>query len=261
MNRLLFAWRSLRRDLRAGELTLLALAIAIAVGALAAVGLFAERMRVALGQEARQILGADLVLSSDRMPAAELDAQARQAGLQLTRTVVFPSMVGAGQTLRLSSVKAVGEGYPLRGQVMLSAADGATVAATAIPAPGSVWLDDALMATLALKPGDFVTLGESKLRVQAGIALEPDRGASFVNFSPRVMLRLDDLAATGLVQPASRVTWRLLVAGDPLAVARFQSSLKIERGQRIETLQAGRPELRTTLDRAEQFLALVALLT
>ena len=261
MNRLLFAWHSLRRDLRAGELTLLALAIAIAVGALAAVGLFSERMRVALGQEARQILGADLVLSSDRMPAAALDAQAREAGLQLTRTVVFPSMVGAGQTLRLSSVKAVGEGYPLRGQVMLSVASGATVAATAIPAPGSVWLDDALMATLALKPGDFVTLGESKLRVEAGIALEPDRGASFVNFSPRVMLRLDDLAATGLVQPASRVTWRLLVAGDPKAVTRFQSSLKIERGQRIETLEAGRPELRTTLDRAEHFLALVALLT
>ena len=261
MNRLLFAWHSLRRDLRAGELTLLALAIAIAVGALAAVGLFSERMRVALGQEARQILGADLVLSSDRMPAAALDAQAREAGLQLTRTVVFPSMVGAGQTLRLSSVKAVGEGYPLRGQVMLSVASGATVAATAIPAPGSVWLDDALMATLALKPGDFVTLGESKLRVEAGIALEPDRGASFVNFSPRVMLRLDDLAATGLVQPASRVTWRLLVAGDPKAVTRFKSSLKIERGQRIESLEAGRPELRTTLDRAEQFLALVALLT
>ena len=117
------------------------------------------------------------------------------------------------------------------------------------------------MATLAVKPGDTVTLGSSKLRVEAGIAFEPDRGASFVNFSPRVMLRLDELDATGLVQPASRVTWRLLVAGDSGAVDRFQSGLTLQRGQRIETLQAGRPELRTTLDRAEQFLALVALLT
>ena len=240
------------------------MAIAIAVGALAAVGLFSERMRVALGQEARQILGADLVLSSDRMPAAELDAQARDAGLTFTRTVVFPSMVGSGDALRLSSVKAVGPGYPLRGQVRLSRASGETTPASDIPAPGSVWLDDALMATLAVRPGDMVTLGSSKLRVEAGIAFEPDRGASFVNFSPRVMLRLDELEATGLVQPASRVTWRLLVAGEPRAVARFQSALTkdgLPRGQRIETLQAGRPELRTTLDRAEQFLALVALLT
>jgi putative ABC transport system permease protein len=250
--------------LRAGELTLLALAIAIAVGALAAVGLFSERMRVALGQEARQILGADLVLSSDRMPAPELDAQAREAGLAFTRTVVFPSMVGSGDALRLGSVKAVGPGYPLRGQVRLSRAGGETTPATDIPAPGSVWLDDALMATLAVKPGDMVTLGASTLRVEAGIAFEPDRGASFVNFSPRVMLRLDELEATGLIQPASRVTWRLLVAGEPRAVARFQSALTkdgLPRGQRMETLQAGRPELRTTLDRAEQFLALVALLT
>jgi len=261
LNRFLFAARSLRRDLRAGELTLLALAIAIAVGALAAVGLFSERMRVALGQEARQILGADLVLSSDRMPAAELDAQAREAGLTLTRTVVFPSMVGSGDALRLGSIKAVGTGYPLRGQVQLMRGAGEAVAATDIPAPGSVWLDEALMATLAVKPGDMVTLGSSKLRVEAAITFEPDRGASFVNFSPRVMLRLDELEATGLVQPASRVTWRLLVAGDPRAVDRFQSGLTLQRGQRIETLQAGRPELRTTLDRAEQFLALVALLT
>jgi putative ABC transport system permease protein len=264
LNRFLFAARSLRRDLRAGELTLLALAIAIAVGALAAVGLFSERMRVALGQEARQILGADLVLSSDRMPAAELDAHAREAGLTFTRTVVFPSMVGSGDALRLGSIKAVGPGYPLRGQVLLSQASAESVAATDIPAPGSVWLDDALMATLAVKPGDTVTLGASKFRVEAGIAFEPDRGASFVNFSPRVMLRLDELEATGLVQPASRVTWRLLVAGDSRAVDRFQSALTkdgLPRGQRIETLQAGRPELRTTLDRAEQFLALVALLT
>ena len=261
MNRFLFASRSLRRDLRAGELTLLALAIAIAVGALAAVGLFSERMRVALGQEARQILGADLVLSSDRMPAPELDAQAREAGLAFTRTVVFPSMVGSGDALRLGSVKAVGPGYPLRGQVRLSRASGEITPATDIPAPGSVWLDDALMATLAVKPGDMVTLGASTLRVEAGIAFEPDRGASFVNFSPRVMLRLDELEATGLVQPASRVTWRLLVAGDSRAIDRFQLGLTLQRGQRIETLQAGRPELRTTLDRAEQFLALVALLT
>jgi putative ABC transport system permease protein len=173
LNRFLFAARSLRRDLRAGELTLLALAIAIAVGALAAVGLFSERMRVALGQEARQILGADLVLSSDRMPAAELDAQAHEAGLTFTRTVVFPSMVGSGDALRLGSIKAVGTGYPLRGQVQLMRGAGEAVEATDIPAPGSVWLDEALMATLAVKPGDMVTLGLSKLRVGAAIPFEP----------------------------------------------------------------------------------------
>ncbi len=265
-----FAWRCLRRDARAGELTLLAMAVAIAVAALAAVGMFSERMRVAIGDEARQLLGADLVLTADREPSAALDARAVAAGLRVTRTVVFPSMVGTGQTFRLGSVKAVGTGYPLRGKILLQTAlDGKASpgetpplgAALGIPSPGTLWLDEALLATLGVKLGDSVTLGESRMRIEAGIVLEPDRGASFVNFSPRVMLRLDDLAATGLLQPASRVTWRLLVAGEPGAVETFRAGLKIERGQRIETLQSGRPELRTTLDRAERFLALVALLT
>ena len=258
MNPFAFAWRTLLRDLRAGELSLLALAVAVAVGALAAVGVFSERMRVAIGQEARQMLGADLVLSADREPAREIDARAEALGLRTTRTVVFPSMVGAEKGLRLSSVKAVASGYPLRGQLSLSRPERT---ADGIPSPGTVWLDEALLTSLGVAVGDWVRLGEARFRVEAGIALEPDRGASFVNFSPRVMLRMEDLPSTQLVQPASRVTWRLLVAGAPNALAQFRAELRPERGQRVESLDAGRPELKATLDRAEQFLALVALLT
>jgi putative ABC transport system permease protein len=77
------------------------------------------------------------------------------------------------------------------------------------------------------------------------------------------MLALDDLAATGLIQPGSRVTYRLLAAGERSAVAGFESWVKsrLRAGQRMETLEAGRPELRMTLDRSQQFLSLVSLLS
>jgi putative ABC transport system permease protein len=111
--------------------------------------------------------------------------------------------------------------------------------------------------------GDRIELGDRSFRVTRLVTLEPDRGASFVNFAPRVLIALDDLAATGLVQPASRVSWRLLVAGSTQAVGRFEQRVREFASQnlRIETVDNGRPELGATLNRAERFLSLVALLT
>jgi putative ABC transport system permease protein len=101
---------------------------------------------------------------------------------------------------------------------------------------------------------------------RASSTLEPDRGAGFLSFAPRVMIHVDELPATRLVQPASRVGWRFAVAGEDAAVARFADWAVAEarkpevRGVRVESLEGGRPEMRQTLDRAEKFLNLVALL-
>jgi putative ABC transport system permease protein len=163
----------------------------------------------------------------------------------------------------LAAVKAVSAGYPLRGSLRVAdALNGEDRATREIPARGEVWVDTQLLHALRAALGDSVKLGEKTFRIGRIIAVEPDRGAQFINFAPRVMLNLDDLAATQLIATGSRVTYRLLVAGERGAVRGFGAALEkqLARGQRVETLEGGRPEMQRTLERAERFLALVALL-
>jgi putative ABC transport system permease protein len=296
-----WVWRMVWRDLRSGALRWLWMAVALAVAALSAVSLFADRIERGITRDAAQLLGADLVVLGDQPLPSAVREQARQAGLRVAETAVFPSMARApdeqGGETRLVAVKAVDEGYPLRGRLTLGQVqpDGSVKAAGAAPAggppAGAVWLDAALLQTLGLKLGDPLWLGDAQFRIDAVIASEPDRGAGFTSFSPRVMLRQADLPATGLIQPASRVTWRVLIAGParatdaqqaamaaasavapapsiannaPAALQQLATRLRQQaeqwRGVRVETLDDGRPEMRSTIDRAGMFLRLVALL-
>ena len=254
------------RDWRAGELRLLAAALVIAVAAVTSVGFLVDRIRIGLERDARQLLGADVVLSSDR-PIGEIQrGRARDAGLQLAETVTFPSMViseADADASTLAAVKAVSDGYPLRGRVRVSTSvDGADAPADGVPQPGTVWVDEQALRSLRIEVGGRLRLGESSFAVARLITVEPDRGAQFINFAPRVMLNLADLPATQLIQPGARVTYRLLAAGEPPAVRTYTRQLQagLERGQQLDTLEGGRPEMQRTLERAERFLALVALL-
>jgi putative ABC transport system permease protein len=255
------SWAWLKRDFSAGELKLLLIALVVATTSLAAVNFFADRMRLALAQQARSLLGGDLVVASDNPIPVELSERAKRLNLQVAQTVSFPSMAQVGETFQLSSVKAVSPNYPLRGALKLGA-----VGNNAIPKSiekGETWIDQSLLSPTVAP----VKLGDSAFMPKAVIELEPDRGANFASFSPRVMIALDDLAQTKLIQPGSRVTYRLLLAGAPDDIASFEQpfksgATKLGRGQRIESLEGGgRPELKATLDRAERFLALVALLS
>lgn len=264
-------WRTLWRDLRSGELRLLLLAVTLAVAALTAVGFFADRLKGGLQRDARQLLGGDAVVASDN-PAPETFAkQARALGLKVSSSLSFPTMARApderGGGSRLVALKAVEDGYPLRGQLTVASDAAAPGQKTdEIPAPGEVWVDAPLLEALGLQAGDALLLGERSFRIARVIVLEPDRGAGFINFAPRAMMREADITATGLIQPASRVSYRLAVAGADRAVARYvkwatdEIAQRSLRGLRVESLQGGRPEMGQTLDRAEKFLNLVALL-
>ena len=273
--------RHLWRDVRAGELRLLMVSVALAVAALTAVGFLADRMQSGLWRDARQLLGGDAVVVSDQNTPVAFVQQAQNWGLQTNTNVSFPTMARAmveqGGASRLVSLKAVEPGYPLRGQLRVatlatpSVGTGSPAAASAAPLPGippvgQVWVDPALLDNLSLKVGQALGLGQRSFLISGTIEREPDRGAGFMTFAPRVMLNAADLASTGLVQPASRVTWRMAVAGDAAAAERFVQWARPEverphvRGVQIESLDSGRPEMRQTLDRASQFLNLVALL-
>jgi putative ABC transport system permease protein len=268
------AWRQLARDFRAGELRLLMVAVTLAVAALSAVGFFADRLNHGLARDARQLLGGDAIVASDQPAPAAFAAKARAMGLAVASTATFPSMARApddkGGASRLVGVKAVSANYPLRGKLRLADAPGAPEQDVAHgPARGSAWVDAALLDALALKVGDPLLLGDATLRITRIIVIEPDRGTGFTSFAPRVMLDDADLAATGLIQPASRVGYRLAVAsptGNDDVVRSFiqwvEAQIKSEalRGLRVDSFASGRPEMRQTLDRAEKFLNLVALL-
>lgn len=288
------AWRTLWRDARAGELRLLVVAVALGVAALSSVSFLADRLNGGLQRDARQLLGGDVVVVSDQATPAHIVQRAKDAGLQGVTTLSFPTMArgqsqsGAESNSRLVALKAVEAGYPLRGELQVAsslaqaqlalnhdstASEGAKRISqsnvekiSAIPTRGEVWIEPAGLEALGLDVGDSVLLGNNRLRISRVLVHEPDRGAGFMNFAPRVLMNSGDLAATALVQPASRVTWRYAVGGSDDAAKNFLAWAEAEskkpevRGVRVESLEAGRPEMRQTLDRAGKFLNLVALL-
>ena len=241
-------WRTLGRDLRSGELRLLIVAVTLAVAAMTAVGFFADRLKGGLQRDARQLLGGDAVIVSDSPTPATFAARAQALGLERVQTLGFPTMGRAaelkGGAAKLVALKAVGAGYPLRGSMKISSqAGGVELATRSIPARGQAWVEAALLEALGLQIGDELLLGESSFRVTRLIVNEPDRGAGFMNFAPRVMINEKDVAATGLIQPASRVSYRLAVAGEDRPVADYVAWAQDEvkstrlRGVRIESLE------------------------
>ncbi|WP_314973006.1 FtsX-like permease family protein [Comamonas testosteroni] len=269
--------RNLWRDLRAGELRLIIVAVLLAVAALSSVGFFADRLQAGLQRDARQLLGGDVVVVSDNPAPAVFVQQAQQQGLQTVATASFPTMARAAQeqggASRLVALKSVDPGYPLRGVLHLNQGPGQPdLEVRAIPESGHAWVDAPLLEALGLKLGDRLLLGDASFHISHIIAIEPDRGAGFMSFAPRVMINSADLPATRLVQPASRITYRLAVAAQADAgrgaqraaqdyLGWAQELAKSLHGVRVESLESGRPEMRQTLDRAEKFLSLVALLS
>ena len=262
------AWFLTWRDLRQGGANLLCLALIISVTAVSAVGLLADRVRQALATDAQATLAADIALISDRVtPQAWVDA-AQVQGLRTALGAQFPSMAQAGQgddaRNLLSAIKTVTAGYPLRGSIDIQTANGRIRNPTL--GLDETWIDPTLAATLNVAIGDRLRIGALEFRVAGLILQEPDRGVNFVNLSPRVMIRHERLAETELVQPGSRIRYRLWVAAQAdqasAAVKAFESAIAptLGQGQRMETLDNARPELRNALDRAYAFLSLTGML-
>lgn len=264
MKMLALAWRQLRRDLVAGDVRILFAALVLAVVAVTAVGFVTDRAERALAIEANRLLGGDVVVRGDAPPTDALRALAAAPGLRVTETQELQSMIRAGESLSLGDLRALGEGFPLRGSFrVVDRAGGAERDAGGIPAPGTLWISQAGAETLGAKPGDDIGIGTRTLKLAALVTQEPDAALDYFNVAPKVFLNLADLPSTGLVQEGSRLRYRLVVAGDAAAVETFTAAVKpqLARGQRMETIQDARPEVRSALDRASRFLGLAALVS
>src|SRR5574340_863865 len=288
MNLLRLSLNLLRRDWRAGEWRVLLLALVLAVGSLATVGLFADRVRQALQQEAQSLIGADMRITSMRPFPPGYCAAAQARGLQTAMSLSFPSMVVFGGESLLSEIQLVEAGYPLRGRITIdppsppapldettshstklpnTAAKSLVIpqvgegSISSIPAPGTIWASQRLLRRLGIRLGEEVGIGRQRFIVAAAIVRDVDQSIGFASFAPRVLLNAQDLAATGLDQEGSRINYRLLIAGDARQVAELRDDLKsrLTDYQKLEDVRDARPEIRTALERAEHFLGLAAL--
>lgn len=261
---------------RSAELLWLGIALALSVTALTSVTFLADRLHQALQADARDLIAADAIVQSDQALLKDFEDKARELGLRVARTTVFPTMGVYQDRSKLTTLKAVTPEYPLRGQLLLEGDQVGQTKPPIIPIQsGEVWVDPALLQSVRLSLGQSLTLGQKHFKISGVIFKELDRGAGFMNFAPRVMINEADLSATELIGLGSRVTYRLLVAakeGQNLSEGRktvvlFEEWAKsfIEqkglKGVRLENLESGQPLMRKTLDRAERFLSLVALLT
>lgn len=257
---LAFALRRLRRGWRSGELLILALALGIAVASASAVNLFTERVRGAIESQTGDTLGADLVFSSRKPLPEDLHAGVAASGARSTGTVQFPSVVFAGEASALAAIKAVGEGFPLRGRLTVAAQSyGAAQPATGIPARGEAWADSRLLQELQTDAGGTLKAGALELRITRVVVEEPGRGTGFADLAPRLLVNAADLPATGLLTgPGLRTDYSLMVTGD---AEQLRAVTALERAEsiRLRTPQEARPELERALGSAGEFLGLAQL--
>lgn len=255
------ALRQLMRDARAGELRVLFFALLIAVAASTAIGYFGARLNDAMLLRATEFLGADLVLrGSAPAEAGQIETGSEQK-LEHAQVVEFSSVVATDDNLQLTSVKAVDDHYPLRGELRSAAAPYQPEHPGPGPRPGEAWAEARLFAALDLQIGDQIEVGNKKLKLSRVLTYEPDRVGDFYSLTPRVLMHLDDLDSTGVVQPGSRVTYRDLWRGDAAQLAAYEAAITtdLQPHQRIETAKDGNRQIGGALGRAERYLNLASL--
>ena len=258
------AWKLLLRDWRAGELTVLVTALLVAVTAMTGVAFLTDRVGQAVELRAAESLAADLRLDSTRPIDAGYETLAARNDMQSARMTSMPSVVFAGDASTLAAVRAVTEGYPLRGRLKTSdRLLGAAGVTDAIPAPGEAWGSPRLLARLGVDAGATVEVGAATLRLSRVLDFRPDEGWSFVDLAPTLLINEADLAATQLVQPGSRVSHRMLFAGDRDAVDAFKKRLEgeLDDGERLRDIRDTNPQIRSSMDRAGRFLNLASLVS
>ena len=253
------ALRLLWRDWRGGELGMLLAALGLAVGIVTTLGMFVDRLQRAVEQRGASFIAGDIVLRAPAAVPQEWIASARQEGLADALVLSFATMAVAGDAMQLASVKAVSERYPLLGSLRVSAAPAALPAKISHgPPPGEVWADTRLLQALGVAVGDSVEVGVAALRVSAVLVSEPDAGASFIAFGPRLMMSIADVPATGVIQPGSRVQYSYAFTGPAGAIARWRAAVepRLLASQRFLTVKDGQPRVASALDRAQSFLLL-----
>ena len=264
MKAVAFALRSFGRELRSGEALVLLAAVGLAVAALTAVGFLTDRISKSVARQANEVLAADLRLRSQEPVPDEWSQLAQEYNLATAQTMAFPSVVFAGDSSALATIKVVSDNYPLRGAVRVAdTLFGEQRVVDGIPATGEVWADGALLARVGADVGDFLAVGELDLRVAAVLTYRPDQSIGFASLAPSLLMNVEDISHSGLVGEGSRVSYALLVAGDEAAVAEFNEAIQdqLPESIRIRSQEESSERAYNAADRAQRFLSLTAIIS
>lgn len=265
----MLAFRLLWRNWRSGEVKILGGALMLAVAVVGAISIFTDRLEQALIKESNAFLGADRIVRSSYPIPQEWLSEPQQFQLQQAQQTSFSSMVFAagtdgGEEMRLASVRAVTDNYPLLGKIEISnvpfaVAEQDIQVVQSGPPLGEAWVDSRLLPLLNIELGDNVSVGKKELRVSKVILNEPDRGAGF---NPRLMMNINDLPATEVVQPGSRVSYRWLLAGESQNLKNYLDTLepRLTEHQRVITLEGAQQRVSSALDRGTRFLMLAGII-
>ncbi len=262
MQALRFALRNLWRDLKSGELSVLLLALIVAVLSLTAVGFFTSRVSQGVRAQAAEVLAADLRLESPTPLPAHYFADAAKLGLRSAQVLSFPTAIFSGELSQLAALNAVTENYPLRGRVRIADEPfGAARTTDKIPGRGEAWIDARIIAQLKLSLGTTLRIGAASFRVTEVLDYRPDQGTGFVNLAPAALINYEDIGATQLIQPGSRATYAALFAGTPAAITDFRETLNKTKapGERLRDVEESSRQLNSAIDRASRFLNLASL--
>lgn len=262
----MLALKMLLRSWRGGQLGLIFSALVLAVAVVTSVALLAERVERALIKESSSFLAADLVVSSSKSIDPDWLQRAKQVGVKTAQTASFASMTYFGDEMHLASLKAVESSYPLRGAVKRSSVPFATdeldiETVEAGPQPGELWVDSRLLPLLDIQLGDSVDVGDGSFTVSHILIEEPDSGSSFSAFGARILMNWHDLPEAGVIQPGSRVTYRLLIAASTGKTDEFDSYVDWLRQQldihdRLITPDEAQASIASTMDKGRRFLLL-----
>lgn len=255
------AARQLLRDARAGELRVLFFALVVAVAASTAIGYFGARLNGAMMLRATEFLGADLILEGSSPARPEQIEAGEKLKLDHARIVLFSSVIATDSGIQLSSIKAVDDAYPLRGDLKSAPDLYQPEQIGNGPEPGEAWVEARLLPAVNLKVGDSIDVGSRTLKLTRILTYEPDRAGNFYSLTPRVMINLQDLAATGVVQPGSRVEYREMWSGPPEVLAAYRKAIEpgLEPHQEIKDARDGSQQIGGALGKAERYLNMASL--
>ena len=264
MKALRLALRALAREWRSGELGVLLLALTVAVAALTGVGFLVSRISAAVALQASAVLAADLRLGSPQPLGEEYFREAERRGVRAARSTNLLSVVFNGDASQLTNIRAVTQGYPLRGRVLVADEPfGKGTSAAGIPAAGEIWPDSKLLAALGAHVGSRLAIGAAEFRVSRVLISRPDQGGTFADLAPTLLMNAADLPATRLIQPGSRVSYGGLFAADRSRIDEFKSWLAAHkrRSERLRDITEASPQVRNAVARAGRFLALASLVS
>lgn len=255
--------RLLHHELKRGELTIIFLAIVLAVATVFSLTGFSEQIKQAIVSSSTNTIAADRVLRSSREIDVEVIQQSQSSKLKMARKLETESMAFYGDNMLLTELNVVDNNYPLRGKMLVKrTVEQEDTEVVSAPEAGSVWVEPSILSRLGVEIGESIDIGAASLTI-AGIVTEiPDRSYRAFVVGPSIVVNLADMPSTQLIQPGSRVTQKYLFAGEKADVESFDKWIKpkLDDTQRWYDAKAAQNRLSRILNSAEKFLSLASML-